>query len=578
MTTGNDIPKRQWPIKRTIAISLIVMLSIAAFLLYKNFNSLLSDALSKSFESSIISDVYELKFEKLKVNPFEGSIEVSDVILQPREKPLHHYPYINSSFVLKTEKLMLKNVAIFTLLKSNELILERILIAKPNIQLLLGEVHPILLPFKDSTTTKNPAGASRKKTIDSFVLNEFQLIDASFHVINSGKHREFDIQKFNISLHDLLISQRPGKDMIGFKQVDLNVGEFSGDFQEGSLKHVNLQNYSLKIDSLEIQKTLDTLIFHFNDLNTGLNALEIQTADSIYHASLRTAHLSYRDKSINMTGLSFKPNVSEETLQKKYKYQHTTFSGTVGTLKLININFDSLIRLRKIFVDEVLLDELTASLSKDKTKPMDKNRMPVYLGQTVTAIPLSLLIKHVKATNVHLINVERKPDSSYAKVNIRRGTLEARNITNLSSKHSLILNADAYIEDKAHVTLTLKFNYLKPQFSFDGIVEKFNLPELNALIMAYTPAKINDGKLDEMTFSGVAERTSASGTLKFLYHDLEVDLELQEKAKWKSSVIAFTANSVLNSSNPGSSKLPPRVVTFQVDRDMNKGFVNVIMK
>ena len=136
MTTGNDIPKRQWPIKRTIAISSIVMLSIAAFLLYKNFNSLLSDALSRSFESSIISDVYELKFEKVNVNPFEGSIEVSDVILQPREKPLHHYPYINSSFVLKTEKLMLKNVAIFTLLKSNELILERILIAKPNIQLL----------------------------------------------------------------------------------------------------------------------------------------------------------------------------------------------------------------------------------------------------------------------------------------------------------------------------------------------------------------------------------------------------------------------------------------------------------
>jgi hypothetical protein len=578
MKTDTSIPKRKWPVKRTIAISFIILLSIAAILLYNNFNELLSDALSQSFDSNIMSDVYELKFEKLKVNPFEGSIEVSNVTLQPREKPLRNYPYINSSFVLKTEKLTLKNVAIFTLLKSHELILDRISIAKPEIRLLLGGVHHLLLPFKDSTTTTTQGGENKKKTIDAFILSEFQLIDASFHVTNSDAQREFKIQKFNIDLHDLLISQQPAKDIIAFKQVDLSVGEFSGRLLMGSIRNVSLRDYSLKVDSLEIQKTLDTLIYHFHDLHTGLNALDIQTADSIYQVSLKSVNLAYRDKSIKMNGLSFKPNVSNATLQKKYKYQHTEFSGAIGTLKLINANFDSLINFRKLFIDEVVLDEVTASLFKDKTKPMDKNRMPVYLGQTVKAIPVPLFIKQVKVTNVHLTNVERKPDSTYAKVQIYRGAVVVKNITNLHSQKGLILNADAYIEDKAHVKLNLEFNYLNPQFSFNGVVDKFNLPDLNALIMAYTPAKINDGKLDEMTFFGIAERTSASGTLKFLYHDLEVDLELQEKAKWKSSVIAFTANSVLNSSNPGSAKLPPRVVKFQIKRDMNKGFVNVIMK
>ena len=96
--------------------------------------------------------------------------------------------------------------------------------------------------------------------------------------------------------------------------------------------------------------------------------------------------------------------------------------------------------------------------------------------------------------------------------------------------------------------------------------------------MAYTPAKINKGNLDKMAFSGIAQRTSASGTMTFLYHGLEIDLELKEKAKWKSSVLAFTANTILDSSNPNRADLPPRVVKFQVDRDMNKGFVNIIMK
>jgi len=341
---------------------------------------------------------------------------------------------------------------------------------------------------------------------------------------------------------------------------------------------MSVHDYNLKVDSLQIQKTLDTVTYHFHDLHTDLNKLDLQTADSIFHVTMRSFRLAYRDKSIRLSGLSFKPNVSDAFLQKKHKYQHTTFSGAVGTLNFVNVNFDSLINSRKIFIDEIELDSVTASVFKDKTKPIDKNRKPLYLGQTVKSISLPLLIKHVKVTNIDLVNVERKPDSSYAKVNIRRGKAEVKNITNLSSDKGLSLSADAYIENKAHFKLSLAFDYVRPQFNFEGGIEKFNLPDLNPVILAYTPAKINKGTLDEIKFSGIAERTTASGSLKFLYHDLDIDMELHEKAKWKSSVVAFAANSVLNSSNPAKTDLPPRIVRFQIERDMNKGFVNVIMK
>jgi hypothetical protein len=55
-------------------------------------------------------------------------------------------------------------------------------------------------------------------------------------------------------------------------------------------------------------------------------------------------------------------------------------------------------------------------------------------------------------------------------------------------------------------------------------------------------------------------------------------LALQNKAKWKSSVLAFAANTAVNSSNPASAELPPRIVKFQATRDMNKGFINLIIK
>jgi hypothetical protein len=111
-----------------------------------------------------------------------------------------------------------------------------------------------------------------------------------------------------------------------------------------------------------------------------------------------------------------------------------------------------------------------------------------------------------------------------------------------------------------------------------GSFEKFRLSDLNLLIAAYTPAKINDGMVDGIHFTGTAYEKKAKGTMKFLYHDLKIELEIKEMAKWKSSVLAFAANNIVASANPASPNLPPKIVKFEVDRDMNKSFVNITIK
>jgi hypothetical protein len=206
-------------------------------------------------------------------------------------------------------------------------------------------------------------------------------------------------------------------------------------------------------------------------------------------------------------------------LQRKYRYQHTEFSGTIGTLAVNQLNFDSLLYAKKLFMDEVIIDQVKAFIFKDKTKPVDSTRFPVYLGQTVSKITLPLLIRHVKATHVQLESTEQKPDSTLAKVSITKATLEVMNITNLKPQTNLVMKADAYVNDKAHFKAGLTFYYSKPQFDFEGTVDEFKLPELNPLIQAYTPAKINKGVADEITFSGVASEKNAKGTMNFYITD-----------------------------------------------------------
>jgi len=577
MSTGPDATKRKWPIARTIVISILVLLILSGVYLYRNFNKLLSESLLKSFNSSVISDVYELRFENLQVNLFNGSIRVFNVSVIPREKPLKQYPYINSSFSLTTEDLLLEDVEIRTLLKENRLILNRILIANPEIEFLLNSSRHIMLPFKDTTATVEEKESS-KRPIESFALNEFQLRDASFHSINSDKEREFRIKDLNIAIHDLHVGEQFGEYTTSSASVTLSIGELSGDLKNGGVSHLSFNDLDIGIDSVNVELTLDTLAYHFHDFSTKLHDLEIQTTDSIFQVTMKSFDLSYADGSISIKEVSLKPNVSHAVIQNKHKFQHTEFSGTMGALNIKTINFDSLIYAQKLLIDEVELEDVKAFLFKDKIKIPDSTRFPVYPGQNISDIKLPLYIRKVKAMRVDLENTERKTDSTEAVVRITKATLEVENITNQATNEKLAIRADAFIDGKVRFKAMLTFSYSKPQFGFEGSIGKFDLPDLNPLLQAYTPAKITKGVADEIIFKGQAEETSASGTMRFLFHDLEVDLELRKKAKWMSDLLAFTANTVLLTNNPINNDEPPREVKFSIERNMNKGFVNVIIK
>src|SRR4030095_6485465 len=96
-------------------------------------------------------------------------------------------------------------------------------------------------------------------------------------------------------------------------------------------------------------------------------------------------------------------------------------------------------------------------------------------------------------------------------------------------------------------------------------------------LQSYTPGQINSGIVDELSYTATAYKTKSLGTLKFLYHDLNIDLQLEEQAKWKSTLGALAANTYIPASNPAPDR-PVKVVNFEAERNMNKGFINLVLK
>ena len=570
MTKRKTLKKILWWITGIVCVVIAGLVFV-----YINLNRLLTEALNNGFNANIISDQYELKFENLDVNIATGSVKVFDVKMSPREKPLNDYPYINSTFKLGARKMILKNVNLIKLLRSNRLDLKKIELVEPGIEFNIADEVPVFFPYKESASAQTHT--SNKKSIESYYLEEFSMVDAYFHVTNTAKVREFDIQRINISLKDMLINREAGRDVISYAHFDFSVGELTGTLQSKNLRYIQFKDFNVSIDSLRLEESPDTVMYHFADVHAGINNLDIQTADSLIHLTLESFQLSYKKKSIEFNNLSFKPNISNTAMQRNYAYRKETFAGSIGSIKFQDLNFDSLMYSKKLFIGAILLDEVSLSIFKDLRKDFPPNHRPKYLGQQIQAIPMPMTIGQVRITSLNLVNTEVTPDGATGKANINRGTVTVDHFTSLPSTETLTITADAYVENAAHAILKLGFDYNNPQFSINGKVEAFDLTRLNALTDSYAPAKIKQGIVDGITFSGMVYETRSTGSMKFLYHDLIIDLELEDKAKWKSAVLGFAANTYLNASNPAGN-LPPRVVQFEVIRDMRKGYLSMLIK
>ncbi len=566
--------------KRLLIVFSTLLLIVAAvsIFVYINFNHLLSTALTNNFNSNIIAGVYELKFDKVRVNLLQGSIQVYNVSLMPRQDSVRQYPYINSFVEFKTSKLALKNVDLLRLVRMSELKVGSIEIASSDVDIELAGKRNIFLPFADTTTTDPATKTDEKRTLLSFLLQKLELSKATLHVVNFEKERSYDIQNCNIRIYELNIDQRSGKNLMAYKKVELLMGVCNANFKKGSFQELQFKDFSINVDSIKIHNSIDTTMFQFSEFTAGLNKLDVLTMDSSYNFTLDSFKLSYRDKTIDLARAEAKQNITKAAMQSKFNFQYAQFSGIVDKINLVNVHFDSLIYHSAIRVEEILISGLHSTAFKDKTKPINYKRFPPYFGQQIASITIPLWVKTLKITNFDIVSTEKKVDGALAKATVSRGTIRVENITNLTPDIPLVIHGEAYLENTVHFFLSMTYSYKLPQYSFDGKFGAFDVMDLNRLLTDFSPNAVKGGRVDEIHFWGTAFRTRASGTMKFLFHDLDVNLHLKSQRDWTNSILSFAANNILIRDNPASVDKPPRIVQYQVERDMNKGFINILLR
>ncbi len=103
---------------------------------------------------------------------------------------------------------------------------------------------------------------------------------------------------------------------------------------------------------------------------------------------------------------------------------------------------------------------------------------------------------------------------------------------------------------------------------------------MNSVVRSFAPVEIKKGILNSVEFTGHSSRTDSRGTMLFLYKDLNIKVEdnqAEKKKGFRDFVVSFAANTYLYSNNPVNSSQSPRRVNYFAQRDMNKGFLHLLI-
>ncbi|MFK7907742.1 MAG: hypothetical protein AB8B69_21565 [Chitinophagales bacterium] len=210
--------------------------------------------------------------------------------------------------------------------------------------------------------------------------------------------------------------------------------------------------------------------------------------------------------------------------------------------------------VKKILVKNPLVE----SFMDQRLKPAPNRvlTMPQHLLQN---LPMPVYIDHIEVTDGKI------EYSAYGKTGAKMGILtmdrfnaSLRNLTNndlLMSKESKVtLQANAYVMGTGFLTLDFAFPLNSSDYghTFSGSLSEMPMADFNP-ILEVVPARVDDGKINKITFSAFATDKRARGKLQFYYDDLKVVLKDKNtgKVNAKQDILSFLADKLfIRNDNP----------------------------
>ena len=361
---------------------------------------------------------------------------------------------------------------------------------------------------------------------DEVKIDLIKINDASYVLKNeSSLKNEITVAKFNLSLHNILVTDETVKNKIPFTYQNPILSTGKIHYDTGS----------------------------FYDLYS--NGIQIQ------------------NNNVTITNINLKPKFNKTVFNSKLKYGTDLFNISTGSIVLNNLNwgFDK----KDIFYlkfSEVALNSINATIYRNATIPNKPGLNKLY-SQKLRELKFGLDIPKVTIKNSTLVyEEETKKSSGIGKLTFKNLNANIKNIYSGYARNSgptTTIDVSTNFMDEAKVGVNWHFNILDKSDSFNikGTVLGLPADGMNPFIKPYLNVSAT-GTIDEVDFDFNGNNNTASGSFAMNYDHLKMSLYKHDGEK-KRKFLSTIANLAIKK-NTHDKILEHQ--TKPVERDKNKGF------
>lgn len=368
-----------------------------------------------------------------------------------------------------------------------------------------------------------------------------------------------------------------------------NAKIFTRDLKTGDTK-VELMNTTVRlldvsVDSAAWKDTTRLLFSRQVDINAG--NITWNSKERPYSFGLDSVQLSSATGQINIGHFHVDPLLPEDKFIHSLPRQDDRFDFSVKGISVSGMNFPALFT-EEIFADTIKVQSASFRIYRDLGyKRGIRGPVKLFPHQSMVKAPIPFRVKRIILANTFIEYKERAVISRQAgKVQFYNSYATITNLTNrqdaAAENNMLSIDINTRFLNKAPLRVTWKFYLFNPNGRFDitGNLGAMDATDVNALSVPMGPARIEKGRINQLSFNLQGNSANMTGDVKMLYDDLKVSLlqkDDESKKLEKKKLASLAANIMIRNSNP-SKKDPPRIAHVNFQRDTHRSIFHLSWK
>lgn len=341
------------------------------------------------------------------------------------------------------------------------------------------------------------------------------------------------------------------------------------------------KNY-IDIKNFTVNATVQHLnrLFLADTFNISMKTFSYQLGKGLYTLIGKDLNASYTDSLLTIDSLTLAPNYKRKEFGEVAGHQVSRTDLHAAKLSFKKMDVKLFIEHSWFVAKSLDIDGLYIDVFRDKNVPFKPVPKP-SMQQLVRKIPFFIAIDSIKVNDADIAYEDLAAGSKQAgKITFNKlnGVITGlQNDTTLYTDQSrLELRATALFMNKGNLDAFYSFALLRPEevFSCTGRLGPMPLDAVNPMMESSGHIRVKKGRVDSLSFSFSANGDHSAGSLKFLYHDLDIQLLNKEDkgSDAKRQVLTFIAREfIIYDQNPEKGK-PARITPIYFRRDPYRFF------